>query len=572
MLQVAQRQFLPDGFQLKDWSALEPFFQLLNDAEIRSVEELEAWLRQWSELDAVVSEEACWRQIRMTCDTTDPALEEAFTDFCLHIEPLLKTWTNKLQRKLIASPYSQALDKRIYGPFLRVVENQVGLFREANIELEAKINVLAQQYGVIAAAMTIELKGQRYTLQQAARFLQDPDRALRKEVFIKINERRLEDREKLEDLFDELLALRHQVARNAGFENYRDYKFRALGRFDYSVTDCEQFHEAVRQHILPLQERILKYKAAELKLARLAPFDVDAVPVGQMPLRPFETGGEFMQKSIAVLSRVDPYFGSCLQEMQDLGRLDVESREGKAPGGYNCPLAETGVPFIFMNAAGTVSDVITMMHESGHAAHSFLSHELPLSFLKEYPMEIAELASMSMELFSMEEWSGFFSEADDLARAKRIELERVITVLPWIAVIDKYQHWLYTHPGHSRDERRMAWEGIQKEFAPDSMDWTGLEAYRQYNWQKQLHLYEVPFYYIEYGIAQLGAVAMWRAFKADKQQTLDKYMQALRAGFTKTLPELYEIAGIKFSFAPEYINTLKAFMGAELEAAGIGDT
>lgn len=571
MLQVAQRQFLPDGFQLKDWSALEPFFQLLNDAEIRSVEELEAWLRQWSELDAVVSEEACWRQIRMTCDTTDPALEEAFTDFCLHIEPLLKTWTNKLQRKLIASPYSQALDKRIYGPFLRVVENQVGLFREANIELEAKINVLAQQYGVIAAAMTIELKGQRYTLQQAARFLQDPDRALRKEVFIKINERRLEDREKLEDLFDELLALRHQVARNAGFENYRDYKFRALGRFDYSVTDCEQFHEAVRQHILPLQERILKYKAAELKLARLAPFDVDAVPVGQMPLRPFETGGEFMQKSIAVLSRVDPYFGSCLQEMQDLGRLDVESREGKAPGGYNCPLAETGVPFIFMNAAGTVSDVITMMHESGHAAHSFLSHELPLSFLKEYPMEIAELASMSMELFSMEEWSGFFSEADDLARAKRIELERVITVLPWIAVIDKYQHWLYTHPGHSRDERRMAWEGIQKEFAPDSMDWTGLEAYRQYNWQKQLHLYEVPFYYIEYGIAQLGAVAMWRAFKADKQQTLDKYMQALRAGFTKTLPELYEIAGIKFSFAPEYINTLKAFMGAELEAAGIGD-
>lgn len=571
MLQVAQRQFLPDGFQLKDWSALEPFFQLLNDAEIRSVEELEAWLRQWSELDAVVSEEACWRQIRMTCDTTDPALEEAFTDFCLHIEPLLKTWTNKLQRKLIASPYSQALDKRIYGPFLRVVENQVGLFREANIELEAKINVLAQQYGVIAAAMTIELKGQRYTLQQAARFLQDPDRALRKEVFIKINERRLEDREKLEDLFDELLALRHQVARNAGFENYRDYKFRALGRFDYSVTDCEQFHEAVRQHILPLQERILKYKAAELKLARLAPFDVDAVPVGQMPLRPFETGGEFMQKSIAVLSRVDPYFGSCLHEMQDLGRLDVESREGKAPGGYNCPLAETGVPFIFMNAAGTVSDVITMMHESGHAAHSFLSHELPLSFLKEYPMEIAELASMSMELFSMEEWSGFFSEADDLARAKRIELERVITVLPWIAVIDKYQHWLYTHPGHSRDERRMAWEGIQKEFAPDSMDWTGLEAYRQYNWQKQLHLYEVPFYYIEYGIAQLGAVAMWRAFKADKQQTLDKYMQALRAGFTKTLPELYEIAGIKFSFAPEYINTLKAFMGAELEAAGIGD-
>src|SRR5690606_13680069 len=288
------------------------------------------------------------------------------------------------------------------------------------------------------------------------------------------------------------------------------------------------------------------------------------------PLRPFENEEEFVRKSVEVLGAVDPYFSTCLQQMRDDGRLDVESRAGKAPGGYNCPLAETGVPFIFMNAAGTVNDVITMMHESGHAVHAFLSHELPLSFFKEYPMEIAELASMSMELFSMGEWGIFFPEKTDLRRARRAELERVITVLPWIAVIDKYQHWLYTHPGHTREERRATWEAIQQEFSPGVVDWTGLEAYRYYSWQKQLHLFEVPFYYIEYGIAQLGAIAMWQQFKNDRADTLDRYRQALAAGFTKTLPELYEIAGIKFSFVPEYICTLKNFIETELDAAGVG--
>jgi len=255
--------------------------------------------------------------------------------------------------------------------------------------------------------------------------------------------------------------------------------------------------------------------------------------------------------------------------MQSMKRLDLESRKGKAPGGYNCPLAETGVPFIFMNAAGSMNDVITMMHEGGHAIHSFLSHPLALSAFKEYPMEIAELASMSMELFSMEHWDVFFSDDKELQRAKIEELERVISVLPWIATIDKFQHWLYTHVGHSLTEREEAWTNILKEFSTGLVDYTGFEEYRKNFWQKQLHLFEVPFYYIEYGIAQLGAIAMWRQYQGDKQAALNNYQAALALGYTRPLNELYQVAGIKFDFSPAYVAELGTFVKQALAELGV---
>lgn len=546
-----------------------PFYQQLTERTIKHKEELEHWLRDWSELDAAVSEDACWRQIRMTCDTTDPKLEASFTFFCMEIEPKLKEWNNRLQQKLIASPFIEELDKDLYFPFIRSVKNALELYRPENIPLEAELNVLAQQYGVIAARMTVVVEGKEHTLQQAAKFLQQSNRSLREEVYIKINERRLQDRIALDELFDKLLNLRQQVALNAGFVNYRDYKFKALGRFDYTPEDCFAFHAAVKEHILPLQERLLKFRRNKLGLDQLRPYDTAAVPEGEKPLHPFETGAELLEKSIEVFDTLQPFLGDCLKTMKQMHRLDLDSRKGKAPGGYNCPLAETGVPFIFMNAAGTMGDVITMMHEGGHAVHSFLSHHQPLSFFKEYPMEIAELASMSMELFSMEHWDKFYRDPGELLRARQEELERVIDVLPWIATIDKFQHWIYTHPGHDHAQRMRAWQEIQEEFSARNIDWSGLNPYRMYNWQKQLHLYEVPFYYIEYGIAQLGAIAMWRQFKQDKDQALVNYKRTLGLGYTKTLPELYEIAGIKFSFAPEYILELKAFLNQELEAVGI---
>ncbi len=563
-LQQRKRSFLPQDFQLTDWARLQPFFEELVNREIDSKQALETLLEDISELQAVVSEDACWRQIKMTCDTENPSLEEAFNFFCMEIEPHMKPYADLLNKKILASPFTQELDPALYYPYLRSIEKEIRLYNEKNIELSAALNILAQQYGSITGKMTVQVNEKEYTLQQAAKFLMQSDRALREEVFHKINERRLQDQDELDRLFDQLLAKRHQVALNAGFANYRDYKFEELGRFDYTVADCEQFHEAIRECITPLVEELYEHKRKQLGLSELKPFDLDAEPAGQKPLEPFKTGKELLEKSIAAFTTLRPYFGDCLRAMQSLGRFDLESRSGKAPGGYNCPLAETGAPFIFMNAAGTADDVVTMMHEGGHAIHSFLSHDLSLSGFKEYPMEMAELASMSMELFSMDEWHQFYSDENELKRAKAEELERVLSIFPWIATIDKFQHWIYTHPDHTRAERTAAWLRIHEEFAPKNISWTEYASYRSNLWQKQLHLFEVPFYYIEYGIAQLGALAMWKQYLEDKEKTLDRYMMALSKGYTVTLKELYRTAGIEFDFSANNVRALSEFVQQEL--------
>ncbi len=564
-----ERKLLPVDFKITNWEALLPYFEELIKRELNSKAELEHWLQDVSELEAVISEDACWRQIKMTCDTTNKEYEEAFTYFCMEIEPKMKPYGFELNKKLLACPFTKELDNSIYFPYLRNVDNAAKLYREANVPLQADLNLLAQQYGVISGAMAVEVDGKEYTLQQAAKLLQSPDRGLRETVFTKVANRRVQDKDKLNELFDQLLTIRHQVAVNAGFDNYRDYKFRELGRFDYTIEDCFAFHEAVREHIMPLQAMFIKHRQKRLGLDTMRPWDGDAEPAGTEPLHPFKDGQELVTKAEEVFDKLGPYFSGCLKTMQQMQRLDLESRKGKAPGGYNCPLPETGVPFIFMNAAGTMSDVITMMHEGGHAVHSFLSHPLKLSAFKEYPMEIAELASMSMELFSMEHWGVFFKDDKELKRARLEELERAISVLPWIATIDKYQHWLYTNPGHSVAQREEAWLSILNEFSAGITDWSGFDEYRANFWQKQLHLFEVPFYYIEYGIAQLGAIAMWRQYRGNKEQALNNYMSALSLGYTKTLKELYATAGIKFDFSAGYIKELADFVTPILGEMGV---
>jgi oligoendopeptidase F len=413
--------------------------------------------------------------------------------------------------------------------------------------------------------MTIDVNGQEYTLQQASRFLENPDRPLRETVYRKMQERRLQDKEALNDLYSKLIGIRHRIAQNADFANYRDYKFEELGRFDYTKEDCYAFHEAVREYIVPLVGKINERKRKKLGLDTLRPWDGEAEPEGVEPLRPFTDGKDLLARTTACFDKLNPFFGDCLRTMQKMGRFDLESRKGKAPGGYNCPLAETGAPFIFMNASGQMGDLTTMVHEGGHAIHSFLSHPLKLSSFKEYPMEIAEVASMSMELFTMDHWDLFFDNKNDLARAREHQLERVISIFPWIATIDKFQHWVYEHPGHSLEERKENWLRILEEFSSQTVDWTGLEHYREYSWQKQLHLFEVPFYYIEYGIAQLGAIGLWMQYKQNKEKALDNYMAALSLGGTRTLPELYAAAGLQFGFAKNYIKELMAFVNDEME-------
>lgn len=558
------RSFLPESLVIDKWETLEPYFKELLERPIESVQGLEQWMKDASELEAVVSEDACWRQIRMTCDTENKELEEAFNFFVMEIQPRIQPYADKLNRKLVDCPYTASLDQEKYFTYLRSVKNSIALFREANIPLQAEISVMAQQYGVISGKMTVNIDNKEYTLQQASKFLENPDRKVRELAYRRIQERRYQDKENLNDLFSQLLAKRHQVALNAGFANYRDYKFAEMGRFDYTKEDCFAFHEAVKKHIVPLVAEIYRKKKTKLGLDTLRPWDTDAEPEGVEPLRPFTNGEELLNKTVDCLRQLRPFFADCLLTMKKMGRLDLESRKGKAPGGYNCPLAETGAPFIFMNAAGQMHDVTTMVHESGHAVHSFLAHPLPLSAFKEYPMEVAEVASMSMELFTMDYWTSFFSKEEELKRAKEHQLERVITIFPWIAIIDKYQHWLYENPGHSLEERAKRWMEINEEFSTGELDLSGLEEFRKYGWQRQLHLFEVPFYYIEYGIAQLGAIGMWMQFKTDKEKALDNYMHALSLGGTRTLPELYKAAGIKFDLGPDRVEELMGFVQQEM--------
>jgi len=559
------RQYLPKDFTISTWDKLEPYFKELLDRPIENVNDLEKWLKDISELEAVLSEDACWRQIRMTCDTENKELEQAFTFFCMEIQPQMQPYADKLNRKLVENPYSTQLDKEKYFTYLRTVRKSIELFREENVQINAELSVLQQQFGVISGKMTIEVNGQIYTLQQAAKFLEDPNRELREEVYRKINERRKQDQQALDELFSKLVEKRQQIALNAGFDNYRDYKFKELGRFDYSKEDCFQFHEAVKQHILPLVNKIYEKKKQKLGLDTLRPWDLEAEPAGIQPLRPFKNGEELLSKTIQCFTKLRPFFADCLKTMNTMKRLDLDSRIGKAPGGYNCPLAETGAPFIFMNAAGQMGDVTTMVHEGGHAVHSFLAHPLELSAFKEYPMEIAEVASMAMELFSMDHWEVYFDTEEDLKRAKEHQLERVITIFPWIATIDKFQHWIYENPVHTEEERTAAWSRILAEFTSPVLDFSGLEEYRKISWQRQLHLFEVPFYYIEYGIAQLGAIGMWMQYKNDPDAALDNYMRSLSLGGTKTLPELYEAAGLKFNFSPDHIKSLMEFVKSEME-------
>lgn len=563
-IEKLKRNYLPENLQVNNWEIIEPYFKELLKREIKSKDNLKKWLADMSEVEAMLNEDICWRQIRMTCDTNNKELEESFNFFCTEIQPKIQPYAFELNKKLVDSPFVEELDAKEFFTYLRGVRNSIDLFREENIPIHAELAVLQQKYGAITGQMTITVEGKEYTLQQAAKFFENPNRELRKEVYYKINERRLEAKEELNQLFTQLIEKRNTEALNAGFENYRDYKFKALGRFDYTKEDAFLFHQSVKEHVVPLVKKIHEHKRKKLELDELRPWDTEAEPEGTPNLKPFTDGQDLLNKTIKCFTKLRPFFGECLKQMEKMKHLDLESRKGKAPGGYNMPLAESGAPFIFMNAAGQMHDVTTMVHEGGHAIHSFLTHSLSLNAFKDYPMEIAEVASMAMELFSMEHWDVFFDNAEDLKRAKEHQLERVITIFPWIAVIDKFQHWLYENPKHTEAERSAKWMDIFTEFSDGFINYSGLEKFVENAWQKQLHLFEVPFYYIEYGIAQLGAIGLWKQFKENKEAALDNYEKALSLGGTKTLPELYAAAGLTFDFSPENIKSLMEFVNEEM--------
>jgi oligoendopeptidase F len=378
-----------------------------------------------------------------------------------------------------------------------------------------------------------------------------------------VNSVRLSNANELDNLFNELVVVRHQVALNAGYTNFRDYKLDAIGRFDYGVKECKAFHQAIAAECTPLLNKIDQERKQLLGVSELRSWDMDVDPMGRVGLQPFTNDVELIDRTIECFYRIRPAYGEYLSIMQRMKHLDLGSRLGKAPGGFNYPLYETGVPFIFMNSVGSVRDLVTMVHEGGHAVHSFLSKDLEITSFKSLPSEVAELASMGMELISLDHWDVFFDNPEELNRAKKEHLSKIVSVLPWVATVDSFQHWVYENPTHTVEERDAQWSAIQAKFGSTVVDFTGYEVERSKMWQKQLHIYEVPFYYIEYAIAQLGAVAVWRNYRNNPEQALNQYEAALSLGYTKTIGEIYATAGIRFDFSQEYVHELMQFVWLE---------
>jgi oligoendopeptidase F len=559
------RHFVPAQLDLGDWTQLAPLFDQLESrcTAAQTVADLESWLLAWGELSAALDEEASRRYIAMSCHTDNTDAEKVYLQFVEDIEPQLKPRQFKLEQLFIAHPQRAKLPSPRYDVFIRDVQNHVELFRPENVALETEEAKIGQQYQKLSGALTVQFRGEEKTLVAMGKFLEEPDRALRQEAWELVAKRRLQERDQFEEQFDQLVKLREQIAANAGFKNYRDYAFRAKGRFDYTPEDCTDFHDAVASEVVPAIRELQAHRRQQLRLAKLRPWDSAVDPLNRPPLKPFEKVEDMVARSQRIFDQLDGELAGGFQQMQDLKLLDLANRKGKAPGGYQSTLNEARLPFIFMNAVGQQRDVETILHEAGHAFHALATRQEDLLAYRSAPIEFCEVASMSMELLGNEFIEEFYSPADG-NRARRTHLEGIIGVLGWIATVDAFQHWIYTHPGHSRAERAAAWNELMDRFAGD-VDWSGYEEVRAHLWHRQLHIFLYPFYYIEYGIAQLGALQVWANSKQDKAKALRDYKTALALGGSKPLPELFATAGCKFQFDAATIRPLVELTRKELQ-------
>ena len=556
--------FVPADLDGARWESLEPLYRSLIGRDLACSGCLEQLLLDRSELDSTASEAHTNLYVRMTCHTLDEQAKSAYLRFVQQVEPHLKQVGFELDRKIVGSPHGADLDHGRYEVLLRDLSAEVEIFREQNIPLQTEDTTLDQKYDETCGKMTVDFDGEQRTLPQMARYLEETDRSTRRRAWEGIWERRYRDGETLDVIFDRMIELRTQIARNAGFGNYRDYMFKRRLRFDYTPADCEAFHRGAEEVCVPLLRQLNRSRAEALGIDPLRPWDLAVDPLGRPPLRPFDGTDELVEKTSRLFHRMDPSLGEMFDTLRTGDCLDLESRKGKAPGGYQAHRDRSLKPFIFMNAAGVHRDLDTMVHEAGHAFHSILCHHEPLLHYRHSPIEFAEVASMTMELFGFPFLDEFYDEAQ-AARARRKRLEDLATMLPWIATIDAFQHWLYTHPDHGRDERAAYWLELDDRFGP-AVSWVDLEHYHRMNWQRQGHLFGVPFYYIEYGIAQLGALQMWLQYTHCPAAAIENYKTALALGGSRPLPELFAAAGLEFSFGPGSMRRLMDEVQKELES------
>ena len=544
----------PETFANATWADIRPYYDALAARPLDRAG-VDAWLAEWSALEEALDEAEALATIAHTTDTGNPDKEAAALRFTSEIAPQIQEQNVRLGRRLI----DLADSREDLATTIRRFKNTAALFREENVPLHAEIARLSSEYNKITGGMTVEWEGQELPLPRLRPFLLSQDRAVRERAFRAQSSPYVARRDDLADVFDRMFAVRTQLAKNAGFASYRDYAHQAKHRFDYTPADCERMHDAVERAVVPAVARLRARRRDAMRVETLRPWDLDVDPAGRPALKPFDDVATLVARARGIFTRLDPTLGRYFDTMADERLLDLDSRKGKRPGGYCATLSYRGRPFIFMNAAGVHDDVTTLMHESGHAFHAFESQRLPFIFQRNVGMEIAETASMSMELLTAPYLAaargGFYSDAD-AQRARYEHLEGILEFLPYMCAVDAFQHWLYTSgEGHDRDARDAAWLRIHARFDP-GVDWTGLEAERRARWHRQLHVFLYPFYYVEYGIAQLAALQVWRNALGDHAGALAAYRRALALGATKTLPELFAAAGAALVFDPAEMGAL----------------
>ncbi len=530
-----------------DWSRVESHYRGLQSRNLSGTN-IEAWLADWSRLKELIEEGQSRLYVVKTLDTADPQREQRYLTYLEEIYTPAEEQDQKLKEQLLAS----GLEPEGFAIPLRNLRAQAELYRDANLPLLEKEKKLGSEYDRIRGDQTVEWEGAEITIARLFLELEGPDRDRRERAWRLGRARQLQDREALNDLWLRFIELRMELARNADLAEYRSYRWRQLLRFDYTPDDCRRFHEAIATVVVPAAVNLADRRKRALGIASLRPWDASADKNGREPLRPFVAVQELIDKGSAIFHQVDPVLGRYFDSMQSEKLLDLDNRKGKAPGGYNEPFAAARRPFIFMNAVGTAGDVETLLHEAGHAFHVFESASLPYYPQLQVPMEFAEVASMAMELlaspFLTTDHGGFYTD-EQAARARIDHLERILWFWPSMAVGDAFQHWVYEHPVAARDPANcdQTYAELVGRLMP-FIDWSDLTEELRTGWQRVLHFFQVPFYYVEYGLAQLAAVQIWKSALEDQAGAVRRYRSALALGYTVPLPELYTAAGARFAF------------------------
>jgi oligoendopeptidase F len=563
-LQKRKLKFYPENLQVDVWENVKSELDSLLAFNIQSPDLLIEFLEKKSEFDELIADELAWRYIRMTCDSANEEKQNAYNQFYENIISPMANYDFQLKKKFYDSEFRNSLNNEKYALLNQIIANYIELFREENIPIQEKLTQLENKYGALFGKMNVNFEGEEKTMAQLNVYLKNQDRNIRENAWKAKFERLALEKDSFNTLFDEMKELRIQEAKNAGYDNFRDYMHQKKGRFSYSPQDLYTFHDGVEKAVIPFLKELTEHRKNALKIDSVKPWDTSVDLDGNV-LKPFNSSSELIEKSISILNNVDPQFALTLNKMQNSDYLDLENRKGKSPGGYNYPINAVNSSFIFMNSVGLHDDVTTLLHESGHAMHAMAMSSISNAVYKSTPSEIAELASMTMELITMDYWKEFYPNQNDWIKAKKEQLEGTLEFLPWCMTVDAFQHWIYTNPNHSAEQRHEYFASLMDRFNT-GIDWSNLQNHKANRWMLQLHIFEVPFYYIEYGMSQLGALAIYKNYKENPQKAIQQYKNFLNAGYSLPVNKLYEIAGVNFKFDEKYLSEIVQFVKNEINA------